>query len=295
MTQFFEYNAFPEGDNKRMAGPLWPDFNPQSDMSKKMVNAKRVNDSTFWNKMREVFAHDIETLPLERFKAWASVMTVPLMSNSKHSQYIRIALNALTKDEVYANALLEPKIGMNDEDFSSFYNMFSDFPTTMNRIQCYSHLAICGYDKDFLKDAKKIVEIGAGVGDMADIIHKLGFEGEYVIYDLPELCKIQEWYHTQLGMDILHTNEVDDLLEDADLVIATWSLTEMPFELRESVVSKLLTTKNWLLAYSKEIFGFDNEEWIQNFIERFPNSHINITEIPFMGWDGGTNYLTIKA
>lgn len=293
--EFFEYSSQPNLNPMNIPGPLWPNFNSESDFSKKMINAKKVNDSSFWTEMAEVFANDFETLPLERFKVWTSVLMVPFMSNSKHSQYIRLALNAITSDDLYANALVEPMVGMTAEDYNSFYRMFSDFDTTMNRIQHLAHLLVCGYDHKFLQNAKKIVEIGGGIGDMADIINKLGFTGEYIIYDLPEVGKIQNWYHDQLGhTNIKHTSNMENL-EDADLVIATWSLTEMPIDLRNDVVSKLVGSKNWLVAYSKEIFGLDNESWItDSFIPAFDNHTIETTEIPFMDWDGGTRYLIIK-
>lgn len=296
MSEFFEYSSTPSLNVMNVPGPLWPDFNSSSEIAKKMINAKKVNDMSFWPEMCEVFAHDVKTLPLERFKVWASVMTVPFMSNSKHSQYIRIALNAISRDPDYAQALQEPFIGLTEQDYQQFYQMFSDYPTTMNRIQHLAHLEIAGFGKDFLREQFKIVELGGGIGDMADIVNKLGFKGEYFLYDLPEVGNIQKWYHEQLGhTNIVHTSNFDDL-SDADLVIATWSLTEMPMRLRDDVLEKISKSKNWLIAYSTDIFGLDNEAWItEKFIPAFKDTHrIEFIDIPFMAWDGGTKYLIIK-
>lgn len=297
MTEYFTYNTEPQvNPAMTVDAPLWPDLNIRSEYSQKMMQAKMVNDENYWPTLREVINHDIDTLPLERFKVWASVWNIPFMSQAKHSQYIRICLNAISQSPVYAQALAEPLIGMTREDYVNQFMMFHDYPTTMNRIQCMSHLLINGYTPEVLEKMDTIVELGAGIGDMADIVHKLGFKGKYIIYDFPEVGRLQKWYHTQLGHEnIVHTDNLDDLI-DADLLIATWSFTEMPFDLRAKILERVGGTKNWLIAYSNLIFGMDNEKYIkEEFIPRFGEDYnVEITDIPFMPWDGGTHYLSVK-
>ena len=49
-----------------------------------------------------------------------------------------------------------------------------------------------------------------------------------------------------------------------------------------------------IVIYSKYIFGINNESYIRNiFLEKFPNHDINFFDVPFMNWDGGTQYLSI--
>lgn len=294
MTEYFKYNTNDNNIAMTTFGPLWSDFDINSKFSKQMIKAKEDNDDNYWTLMREVFAHDFQTLPLERFKVWASVNFIPLMSTNRNSNYIRIVLDAVSQDRIYFEALIENMIGLTSQDFNQF-SMFNDFPTTMNRIQHLAHLIICGYTPEALAKMDTIVELGAGIGEMADIVYKLGFKGKYIIYDFPEVGKIQKWYHDKSGLtNMVHTSDIDDLV-GADLCIATWSLTEMPFDLRDQVIGKIVDTKNWLIAYSNQIFGMDNAKYIaEDFVPQFTNHDIEYIDIPFMSWDGGTKYLTIK-
>ena len=297
MTEYFQYSTEPKNSPMNIPGPLWPDFNPNSAYSQKMMRAKQINDENYWPSLRDVINHDCDTLPMERFKVWASVWNVPFMSMAKHSQYIRIVLNAVSTDQRFADAVVEPMIGCTQQDFIQYLSMFSDYPTTMNRIQAVSHLLINGIMPEDLEKMDTIVELGAGIGDLCDIVYKLGFKGKYIIYDFPEVGRVQKWYHDQLGhTNVVHTDNLDDLV-DADLLVATWSLTEMPFDLREKILEKIGGTKQFLIAYSKLIFGYDNEKWItEDFIPRFEeNYEVTSMDIPFMPWDGGTKYLNLKA
>lgn len=286
----FTYNSGPQ---VQIETPIWPDFNQGSEFSKLLVEAKTQNNASYWEQMRKVIKHDTETLPLNRYKVWASIMSVPLMSNHKHSEYIRLCLDAAHENPVYMNALVDPMIGMNEEDHAKFYSMFSDIKTTMNRVQLLGHLLINGFTAEKLSKMDKIVEIGGGVGDLADIIYKLGFKGDYYLYDFEELHVVQKYLHDSLGLTkvqyVTDSGPLHGL--DIDLTIATWSLTEMPMHLRDQTLLDI-TSRNWLVAYSKEIFGLDNQKWIDEiFMIHTEGKDVAIKDIPWMPWDSGTAYL----
>lgn len=288
----FTYNSGPQ---VQLETPIWSDFNQGSDFSKLLVKAKTENDASYWEQMRQVIKHDTETLPLGRYKAWASIMSVPLMSNHKHSEYIRLCLDAAHENPVYMTALIDPMIGLNEEDHAKFYSMFSDIKTTMNRVQLLGHLLINGFTAKKLSKMDKIVEIGAGVGDLADIIYKLGFKGDYYIYDFEELHVVQKYLHDSLGLTkVQYITDSDPLCGlDIDLTIATWSLTEMPMGTRDQTLLDI-TSKNWLVAYSKEIFGLDNQKWIDDiFMVHTEGKDVVIKDIPWMNWDSGTKYIVV--
>lgn len=278
-------------------GPLFPDFNPNSEMTQKMVRAKRINDGNFWTEMRPVFDHDFKTLPLDRYKVWASTLNVPIMSRFRSSEYMKVSLLGAQMDPRVEAAITEPMVGCTPIDFQTFFQVLDDKAYSVNRMQHYGHLAMNGMsDPAYLSGLKRIVEIGAGAGEMADVVRKLGFEGEYVTYDFPELLQIQKWFHDKLG----HTNNtyVSDVneLQPADLVIATWSLTEMPLELREQVVKQLGDSRDWLIAYSNQIFGFDNDAYMLAFAAaQSGDKKVVVQDIPWMPWDGGTKYMSVKA
>lgn len=297
MSEMFSYTARPSSviDQRMIApAPLFPDMNQNSEGMRKLVQAKQTNDENYWSTMREVFAHDVETLPLQRFKVWMSTLSVPLMSQARHSEYIRLGLDA-AQDPVYRDALTETYIGMTEQDHQMVFNMFSDFPTTMNRIQALGHLLFNGYDYEKIRSMKTIVELGGGVGDLCDTVYRLGFTGDYYIYDFPEISKLQEYHLTTAGHENVKFINSTDSLVAGDLVVATWSLTEMPLDLRDVVVDKLQDSKEWIVAYSNKIFGIDNDAWIkETFIPKMKNKTCQINALDFMPWDGGTFYLTVK-
>jgi len=291
MSEFFTYTT-------NRVDPLMtaqPPLASSQESFNKMMEAKRVNDGTYWTKMREVFAEDFAKLPKERFKVWASVMNVPFMTRARFIDYITPVLVAAKTDQTVYDALKDPMVGLTQADFELVYRMFEDYDTTMNRIQHMAHLVLNGWTPEKLASLDTIVELGGGIGDMADIVYKLGFKGKYIIYDFAEVGAIQKWYHDQLGhTNIVHTSDLNDLV-NADLMIGTWSFTEMPLDLRAEIMGKIGETKNWLIAYSNQIFGIDNDKYIrEEFVPRFTNHEIEYTDIPFMPWDGGALYLSIK-
>jgi hypothetical protein len=293
MSQYFNYNS---SGPSRLSAPIFPDFNPRSEMAQKMFNAKMIEDDSYWSTMREVFAHDLKTLPMERFKVWASVLSIPFMTRIRCVEYTSMALKAAAEDPRFENALLEPMIGCDEQDFKEQFSVFDNFNTTGNRIAAVCHLLSCGYTPADLEKMDTIIEFGAGIGELCDVIHKLGFKGKYIIYDLPEVGAIQKWYHGQLGhKNVVHTADLEDL-QIADLCIGTWSLTEMPIELRNKILSKTVGTKNWLLAYSNQIFGIDNNEWVNDtFIPIVAvDKEVQFKDIKSMPWHAGTKYLAVK-
>jgi hypothetical protein len=286
--EYFQYSTTPE-----LLGPIWSDFDPQSKHSQLLIKAKQENDENYWTHMRKVFDHDCDTLPMDRFKVWMSVFQVPLMSNSKHSSYIRDALNA---SPIVQNILEEPFIGCNQKDFDMFFRVFGDNQMSMNRMQHYGHLSAFKFNP---KKYSSIIELGAGVGEMADIVMQLGFNGSYTIYDFAEVSRIQKYLHEQRGYsNITYTSDYRDITPH-DLCIATWSFTEMPFELRYKIRDLLKDgTRDYLIAYSNQIFGYDNKQWMNTeFIAQFDVNkyEIDLIDIPWMPWDGGTSYLFIKS
>lgn len=277
---------------------LWCDNDRNSEYSKKLIEAKSKNDGTFWDTLREVFDHDCATNDMDRCKIWASTLTVPLLSNNnKFAEIYRICLNTLGGENalLYHNAMTEPMVGCTFEDFNNFFRVFSDRNYSMNRMQLLTHLLVSGWGVNELKKINSVVEIGAGMGELTDIVYKLGFSGNYSIFDFPEVHKLQKHMHSKIGIDTVDYVSDFDNFPVADLGIATFSFTEMPISQREKIIDKMAETKNWIIAYSNNIFGIDNDEYIKNtFIKRFNNHEISFVDISFMPWDGGSKYLVIK-
>lgn len=288
--------------NRSLALPLiWPDNSFESDGAKYLRKIREVNGPQFWTEFRDIFAYYCDTLPLKTFKMWAAVWLVPLLTTDRLQALIMPTYNKCLDEPELCNfleGLLDPDIGYNrDTDFNNYFSVFDDSRLTANRVTNVSHLIAGEFKPKDLEQMETIVEIGAGIGDMADIVYKAGFKGKYIIYDFPELHRVQRWYHHELGLKNIKYVWSPDGLSSADLCIAAYSLTEMPVNLRRDIVSKIKDTKNWLLAYSFQNFMIDNKKYMTDeFCPAFADTHkitdIDITNQTFDG--GGSRYTILK-
>lgn len=269
---------------------IFSDFDQNSEMSQKAIEAKRINGPDYWPTMQEVFAHDCETLPFPRFRLWASCWNVPLITTGRVARFLGAAFDAAYKDPDISYALTENWIGV-PEGIEHQLKVADDFNTSMQRVQDVAHIVICGFTPEEIRNCKSIVEIGGGYGDMCSVIHDLGFKGKYTIYDFPEVQKIQNYYLTAQDINANFVSDPKDL-EAADLVIATWSLSEIPIEFRDTIMEKIVSSDKWLVMYQQKIFGtIDNTDYFKKwFADRNPvfMKH-NVTDA-----DGDNTYMVIK-
>ena len=114
-----------------------------------------------------------------------------------------------------------------------------------------SHL--CAFEQTSgtrIDQIKLIVEFGGGYGSFCRQIHRLGFTGRYVIFDLPEMLALQKYVLSSLELPVLHPDQLYSdntgisLLSDLDelrrlvpamrnhftpaLFAGTWSISEIP-------------------------------------------------------------------
>lgn len=273
---------------------IWPDFDHNSIMSKKLIQTKNLEGEEFWNDMRKIISHDCSTLPLNNFKTWASVLAVPFFSPFLYSDYVTKALIESRNDKRVFNALTDIGVGVGKD--SKIIYPFFDCKFTPNRMLSYGNYAFNGWGPKELSSIGSILEIGSGSAEMCDIAYRLGFEGKYTIYDFPEIHTIQKYYMGELGNDKVEYVSDIDKLETYDLVISNWALTEMPLDLRSKLLSRVGTSKNWLLAYSKFIFNIDNQKYInETFIPTYAkDKKVIFVSIDGMPWHNGCFYLSAK-
>jgi len=271
---------------------IWSDFDHNSLNSQKMIKAKQVNGPEYWPTMREVFEYDCKHLPLSRFRLWASVHNVPFVTQYRTGKFYAAALSEAYKNPIVAEALKENWIGIPVEK-AEVFRALSDFDTSIQRIQDVGHLVITDFTPERLSSYKSIIEIGAGYGDMCSVVHKMGFTGKYTIIDIPEISPIQDYYLKKQGINANFRFESTDV-EPADLVIATWSLSETPLEYREKLMPTIIDSKNWLVMYQAKIFGKEvNDEYFRTMFkdrDRDPTFTV-FSETP---WDGKNTYMVIQ-
>ena len=129
-------------------------------------------------------------MPAVNYKEWL---------DNEYSEWVK-ALQESTVHNFKKNNKVTRMLGEIDR------NLFIDFNDKLflkiDRIGDESIQAISGvclrmihYGRIILKNyPKRIVEIGAGVGQFYAILRALGYTGSYAIYDLPEVMDFQEMY-----------------------------------------------------------------------------------------------------
>lgn len=273
---------------------IWSDFDVNSENSQKMIRAKQINGPDYWPIMREVFKYDCNHLPLNRFRLWASVHNVPLVTQYKTSRFLGETFYALARNPNITNVLKENWIGLPSEEFRSYLRVVSDFDTSMQRIQNVAHLLITKFSEEDIRNYNSIIEIGAGYGDMCSVIHNMGFKGKYTIVDIPEVWPIQKFYLNQQNINPSFSFE-DNNIEPADLVIATWSLSETSIEYRNQLIPKIINSKNWMILSQSTVFGYNhNENYFENLFKDKNMIRIPLISDGLSKWDGGNNYYVVK-
>ena len=117
----------------------------------------------------------------------------------------------------------------------------------------------------------RVVEIGGGYGAMARLWRKVGWNRPYTIIDIPEMQKLQEHYLD--GLDVELTGVVPEIGDDT-LVIATWSLSELPLADRMRYMPLVAGSGGLLMAAQSEFDGVDNRKCFNIGIDYAEIEHI---------------------
>ena len=129
-----------------------------------------------------------------------------------------------------------------------------------------------------------IVEFGGGYGAMALLCHRLGFEGKYVIYDLPEFSLLQEYYLSQFGLLGQMEWNPERKPKNVDLFMALYSLSEIPVADR---IRAFVEAKSYLYLYSGKWQDYDNVYHFQTVIPASQPEkqwqHTEISHLPDKG------------
>lgn len=158
-----------------------------------------------------------------------------------------------------------------------------------------------------------VFEFGGGYGSMCRLFCNLGFQGRYIIFDLPSFSALQRYYLKTLGLPVKSVTEfaksktgivcVSDIQElralladhikaDNTMFVATWSISESPISIRDSVLTLISEFKLFLIAYQDKFGEVDNVDFFNSW--KGINRSVawrdwRIEHIP------GNNYLVGKA
>lgn len=258
---------------------------------------QQINESDFWTKTKEELSSENE---LSVFKTWKVVNSIPIYSPSSCFDLYRREVEALLKNKLNDNwvrILKEPFLGHTDASYGeaskkAFNNTVECSAWTLKTAHhILTFEAMRGKD---ITEYDQIVEFGSGIGETARMILDLGFKGDYILYDLPEVLKISEFYLSKYDKVKTISNYRDIPQGKKTLFIATWSLSEVPISYRNLIVSHLKGDTDYLIIFQKEIWGYDNLTYFTVEFPKRSDSYIKVQNIPWhSGW-GGNYYLVSK-
>ena len=153
-----------------------------------------------------------------------------------------------------------------------------------------------------VSDLGLVYEFGGGYGSMARLFRQLGFQGVYLIQDLPAFSALQRFYLGSLGyiaegkptkcfsgFDQLRDQLAEVAGASPKLFLATWSVSESPIDIREQVLEHLQSFDYLLIALQHKFEDIDNLKYFQTWKDHFAERlNISVSEI---GHLAGNSYL----
>jgi hypothetical protein len=160
-----------------------------------------------------------------------------------------------------------------------------------------------------LRNVGFVFEFGGGYGSMCRLFHNLGFDGKYIIFDLPPFSALQRYFLKTLGLPvkslaefvrsntgIVCVSEIQELRAllthhveaNNAMFVATWSISEAPFKTRSLILPLISKFSLYLIAYQDRFGEVNNLDFFNNWKEGLRNvvwHNWRIEHIP------GNNYL----
>ena len=222
------------------------------------------NTTSPWEQNIIDLEHDLQYENFSDFLHWAVVKRTMFLGNSP---YIAVELFYLVTHNwnLWKRGIEEDRLG-NPTPFILCRR------SSGNLIHHAYHLAkFMDATKQDVRDFDTVFEFGGGYGSMARLFHNIGFDGEYVIYDIPQFSLLQQRYLKSIGKDdrVTCISDVDHIPEfdGRTLFIGTWSLSEAPVQLRDEILAKV-GASSYLMAYQGSFDSIDNCAYFNTIMHR---------------------------
>lgn len=197
---------------------------------------------------------------IENFLKWPEILQTmyPTLGN-----YYRDELNYLARHQFadsFFNVIKENKIG-------NPILLDPERITSMNAIHQTYHIAkFMTFSKKQLRDYDIIFEFGGGYGRICKVCCDLGFNGNYIIYDFPEMHRLQRHYLGGSNINsVMYCHKenlsginIEKFKDKKVLFISTWALSEAPLNVRYGMHGIFKATDSFLFAFQKEFEGIRN-------------------------------------
>jgi len=234
--------------------------------SKTKLNLKRdkkLKAGNDWDGFLDEIIEEINTSPMTFLRS-------PVISKTVHPNQQDLArsyFNDLLKNPFFTDHILprvqEPSMG------NPYLCDFFPFASPISIQHLYYLTLLHENFGFFLPDSQvnHIVEIGGGYGNFCRLLKTFGFDGRYVIFDLPEMHKIQRHYLSHVLPGNLDENGIELRLIDESnflptakdsILFATFSLSEMPLDLRKNIEPYYDNFGYLFFVYNRGFGGVDN-------------------------------------
>jgi hypothetical protein len=149
-----------------------------------------------------------------------------------------------------------------------------------NRIRQVYHLKkFCDFSNINIKLIKKVIEIGGGYGCMARIFFKISQKIKYVIFDTFEVNLLQYYYlkinklkvaieNKKSKINLIYSvNKFNNCINyrngSKTLLIANWSLSEMPLKLRNKIIKLIFKIPYIIISFQDKFENINNVKYFK--------------------------------
>jgi hypothetical protein len=240
-----------------------------------LINTLGLNGSAkIWADNCNKLKKNIETQDPRMFLQWPVVKESMFVQDAPfiYKEY-DLLIDGITSDTRWDDVVIE-------NCFGSPSRMLFNYKWSSNLIHHAFHFYNFQKSTDLkIKDFHLIFEFGGGYGSLARLANQIGFEGQYIIFDLPNFSFLQRYFLQNLGYKLLTLDElfigqkgiycssnIEEIFslkeyinsKGSSLFIATWSYSETPLEFREQFLSFISHFKSHLIAYQDVFEKIDN-------------------------------------
>ncbi len=234
---------------------------------------------------------ELNTIPVESFKNNDLIKSIPLHMPAWLHPFVAWMYQDMAHEE-YVD-LEEDNMGHTGQSWEESH-MMAHFDVTgwtrvsVNKIR---HYHFYRHIRDDLLSGKieRIVEFGAGAGELAKIIKHHHPDVEYNIFDFPEVIRFSSYinsnndtkFHSSFGSIVNVSNKKTALL-------SSWGISESPLEMRRKFIEHVKPDMLFMTVQS-EFEGIDNLRWVNGL-----SDNIVMSRIPRHNWDGGSYYVKVN-
>jgi len=190
--------------------------------------------------------------------------------------FIKNELNEIRKDK---NFFTQWKNLLKEDEIGDPIRYFLYPESSGNRIRQVYHLKkFCDFSKINIKIIKKVIEIGGGYGCMARIFSKINHKIKYIIFDTFEVNLLQYYFlklnklevniedsksRINLTSSIKINSRINYKNDCKTLLIANWSLSEMPLKLRNKILKLIFKIPYILISFQDKFENINNLKYFE--------------------------------